>query len=261
MDLMDLHSQLMPVIEKAREAVITIYREEERFAVEYKADNSPLTLADQASNQIICEGLSRYSPEIPIISEENKLVPYHVREAYDYCWLVDPLDGTKEFVKRNGEFTINVALIHKGRSIFGMVDIPVQQCTYYAMKGQGAFKQTGETSERIKVRNFRAGDDGLFFVCSRSHLSEETQKYINRYSYPELVSKGSALKFLVIAEGCADIYPRLGPTMEWDTAAAQIILEEAGGKVLRYEDRAPLTYNKADLLNPYFIAAGQGELS
>ena len=226
------------------------------FDIMLKSDDSPLTLADKKSNDVICASLHNLNHDIPIISEENKTIDYEVRQDYEYCWMVDPLDGTKEFIKRNGEFTVNIALLYKNYPVLGVVYAPVARTLYWALKGQGAYKTNGEEVTKIKVTTFTSQDPGLRVVCSRSHLDSETQKFIDDLLLPEKISKGSSLKFLILAEGGAEFYPRLAPTMEWDTAAAHIILEEAGGKVYRAADKTPLQYNKKNLLNPFFIATG-----
>ena len=242
--------------------IMEIYADESRFGVESKADDSPLTLADKESNRVICDGLQKLTPSIPIISEENKEIDYAERKAYDYAWLVDPVDGTKEFIKRNGEFTVNIALILNGAPVLGVVYVPATKALYWASRKEGAFLSTdGGAPVKLKASSFSMKDKGLKVVCSRSHLNDDTAAFIDKLDQPEKVSKGSSLKFLILAEGGAQVYPRLAPTMEWDTGAAQIILEEAGGKVIDVETGLPLAYNKKQLRNPHFIAYGhlQGE--
>ena len=226
------------------------------LGVELKADESPLTLADQAANEVICRALEKLSVQYPIISEENKAVPYETRKNYDYHWLVDPLDGTKEFIKRNGEFTVNIALIHAGKPVMGVVYVPCFDETYWGAEGVGAFLEANGKTTRLEVPAFKLADEGLNVVCSRSHLNDDTQAFVDKLKNPSLVPTGSSLKFLIIAKGEAHVYPRLGPTMEWDTAAAQAVLEQAGGSVIDEETKQPLRYNKENLLNPYFIAYG-----
>ncbi|GLR19247.1 3'(2'),5'-bisphosphate nucleotidase CysQ [Portibacter lacus] len=245
--------KLQEIAINAGHAILKIY-ESDDFGVEVKGDDSPLTKADQAANTIICDGLVTLFPEIPIISEENKEVPYEVRKDYDYFWLVDPLDGTKEFIKRNGEFTVNIALIKKDKVVGGIVYTPVTDDLYYAFSNKGAFHKKGTEILELKANAFKMDDPNLGVVCSRSHLNEGTQKFIDQLNQPNLVSKGSSLKFLILASGGAELYPRIAPTMEWDTAAAQIILEEAGGSVVNEETGKGLTYNKEVLRNPYFVA-------
>lgn len=248
---------IIQIAERAGDAIMDIYKNEEDFGIEAKADDSPLTKADQASNDVICRGLEALSTQYPIISEENKLMAYEDRKDFERFWLVDPLDGTKEFIKRNGEFTVNIALIENGAPIVGVVYAPVLDEMYWGIVGEGAFlRKNGETRE-ISASKFNMVQPGLRVVCSRSHLNEETQAFIDNLIDPEKVSQGSSLKFLVLARGSAELYPRIAPTMEWDTAAAQCVLEAAGGTVLEYETKQPLRYNKESLLNPYFVAQGQ----
>ena len=253
-----LLQSLVAIAREAGEAILTIYHDEARFEqVDMKADDSPLTLADQASHHHIMQRLQALTPEIPVLSEEGKAIDYAERSQWGQFWLVDPLDGTKEFIKRNGEFTVNIALIEGQRVIMGCVHVPVLGVTYYAAQGEGAFVQRGEEApEAIEAARFRMRDSGLRLVCSRSHMSPEVEAYVQQFDAPETVSMGSSLKLVLVAEGKADIYPRLGPTMEWDTAAAQIIVEEAGGTVLEHATNQPLRYNKENLLNPYFIVFG-----
>ncbi len=254
--LVSLINQVLPIARAAGDKIMEVYEDVDNFNVEQKDDNSPLTRADKEANKIICDGLEKLSVRYPIISEENKAIPYSERKNFDYCWMVDPLDGTKEFIKRNGEFTVNIALIHQGHSVAGVVYAPVLDEMYYAIKGQGALKvSTGKTSA-LASTYYHSKEKALSIVCSRSHLNEATQAFIDDYDEPLKVSKGSSLKFLILAAGGAQVYPRLAPTMEWDTAAAHIILEEAGGSIVKAENGKPLEYNKEDLLNPHFIATG-----
>ncbi len=248
--------EVIDIARKAGDAIMKIYGTDD-FQIESKSDESPLTIADQTANKIICDGLEKMEVKYPIISEENKTLPYADRKDYTYFWLVDPLDGTKEFIKRNGEFTVNIALVHNQRPIAGVVYAPVVDEMYWAIKGEGAFLEKESGLEELKPDAFKWSDSGLNLVCSRSHLNEETEKFVADFDKPNLVSKGSSLKFLILAKGDAHIYPRLAPTMEWDTGAAQIILEEAGGSVINNETKEPLLYNKENLLNPYFVAAGK----
>ena len=252
-----LIQELKSIALDAGEAILEIYNDESKFEITHKADESPLTQADQKANEIICRRLKDFIPEIPIISEENKQIPFSERKDFTYVWLVDPLDGTKEFIKRNGEFTVNIALIRKGRVVFGVVYVPVSKEMYWATMGQGAFYAKGSDEPvRLQASKYNMNQKGLSVVCSRSHLNEDTAAFIDKLNEPEKVSKGSSLKFLILAQGSAHIYPRLAPTMEWDTGAAQIILEESGGKVINVETNKPLEYNKENLLNPFFIAYG-----
>jgi len=249
--------EVRDICRKAGEAILEIYENEKDFGVESKADESPLTIADQKANKIICDALAKMDYAFPIISEENKEVPYEDRKSYAYYWLVDPLDGTKEFIKRNGEFTVNIALIKEDTVVAGVVYAPVLDEMYWALKGAGAFvKYKGSEPQALSATKFSESDKALKIVCSRSHLNEATQTFVDQYESPDLVPKGSSLKFLILAQGAAQVYPRLAPTMEWDTAAAQIIVEEAGGKVINYDTKEPLKYNKEVLRNPSFVAYG-----
>ena len=256
MNLLAFRDQLKEIVIKAGEEILDIYQQPELFAVEHKADQSPLTAADKAANEVICTSLQKMSEHFPIISEENKMVPFELRKTYPYFWCVDPLDGTKEFIKRNGEFTVNIALIAQNRPILGIIHIPVTGEIYFGAKGEGAFYREEDGWKKISSVPFTYQDKGLKILCSRSHLSDDTSNYIEQFEEPELLPRGSSLKFLVIARGQAHIYPRLGPTMEWDTAAAQIILEESGGQVVEFASGKPLHYNKESLLNPDFLAFG-----
>ena len=251
----DSIKQLKSIAHNAGAAILQVYNHDD-FGILIKKDKSPLTKADKAANEVICAGLDELDEQYPIISEENRNVPYSVRRNYSVFWLVDPLDGTKEFIKRNGEFTVNIALISDGCPVFGVVYTPVTNTMYFAVKGRGAFVETDNGISKLEAATFSMTDSGLNVVCSRSHLNDETKAFIDKLETPDTVSKGSSLKFLILANGQAHLYPRIAPTMEWDTGAAQCVLEEAGGKVVEYETGEPLMYNKEVLLNPYFLATG-----
>lgn len=257
MHLPTLTEKVIQLAIEAGAAILEIYHKESDWQIEDKEDHSPLTIADRRANEIICAGLQQLTPDIPIISEENKTIPYEERKGYTYCWLVDPLDGTKEFIKRNGEFTVNIALVHNGAPLLGVVHIPVSEGTFWAYQGSGAHWSHGSRHQRLHAASFDPRSPHLKVVASRSHLNSETEEFIAQFDHPGLVSRGSALKFMLLAEGEAHVYPRLAPTMEWDTAAAQIVLEEAGGSVVEAYTQQPLRYNKPDLLNPHFIAYGK----
>jgi len=246
--------EIIDIAFEAGQKILEIYEDLENFDIETKSDNSPLTRADKEANEIICNRLNKSIFQYPILSEENKMVPYEDRKDYEYLWIVDPLDGTKEFIKRNGEFTVNIALVKNGVPVAGVVFAPVLSEMYYAVKSHGAYMIKQGEKTKLEAKNYKNSDSKLGIVCSRSHLNEETQNFITQLNDPVKVSKGSSLKFLILAAGAAHIYPRLAPTMEWDTAAAQIILEEAGGSVFDAESKQPLRYNKENLLNPHFIA-------
>ena len=255
-ELLALVPELLRISRKAAATILDIYQNEADFGVESKPDDSPLTRADRASNEIICRRLEKLPLKFPIISEENKEADYSERKNWEMCWLVDPLDGTKEFIKKNGDFTTNIALVKNGEVVLGVVGIPVLNEYYWAVKGHGAYVEKKGKKEKLNAAIFSENDANLNIVCSRSHLNKETKNFIEKYNSPNLVSRGSALKFLVLAKGEAHIYPRIAPTMEWDTAAAQIILEEAGGEVMVFETGLPMRYNRENLLNPSFVAKG-----
>lgn len=254
----DVVEEIINISKLAGDKILEVYADEASFGVQFKKDDSPLTRADKLANDVIMSGLQALPTRYPIISEENKLLDYKDRKNYDRFWLVDPLDGTKEFIKRNGDFTVNIALVETGQPIMGVVHVPVTGDTYWGIKNQGAFHKNRKNEvHQLKVNSYKKNDEGLRVVCSRSHINPETQNFIDQLNNPKTVSRGSSLKFLLIAAGKAEMYPRIGPTMEWDTGAAHIVLEEAGGEVLNYETMQPLRYNKENLLNPYFIARGR----
>lgn len=234
---------------EASKAILEIYNKE--FTIEYKDDKSPLTQADKKSNEIICNNLKALYPNIPIMSEENKQVSYEERKNWEYYWCIDPIDGTKEFIKKNGEFTINIALINNNEPVLGVVYAPVIDKMYYAKKGEGAFLN----GQKLPLKVNNTPKEKLYVVASKSHLSPETQEFINNLDTKEIeqVSMGSSLKLCMVAEGSADIYPRLAPTMEWDTAAADAIVRESGKMTYQYDSDKPMVYNKKDLLNPWFV--------
>ena len=224
-------------------------------AVMHKADDSPLTAADLAAHVRIVAGLQQLTPDIPVVSEEG-CVPDEGARAAPVFWLVDPLDGTKEFVARNGEFTVNIALIERGRPVLGVVTVPAQNVSYWGSVGVGAYRrQAGEAqAQRLHVAVPRQAGRPLRVMASKHHFHEDTRALIARMGAHELVQAGSSLKFCRIAEGSADVYPRLGPTCEWDTAAAQAVVEAAGGHVCTLQGE-PLRYGKAEVLNPDFVVS------
>lgn len=238
---------------KAGSAIMEVYQSDD-FGVDHKADDSPLTKADLAAHNVIVHGLKELSPEIPVLSEESADIDFEERKSWDKYWLVDPLDGTKEFIKRNGEFTVNIALIDQGKSILSVVYVPVSEVSYFAAAGVGVFKREAGKKQSIMVKKNSRFKPTV--VGSRSHMSDDVKDYLSRLGQHELVSMGSSLKFCLVAEGKADLYPRLGLTSEWDTAAAQCIVEQAGGRVVTL-DGEPLLYNsKESLLNPHFMVFG-----
>jgi 3'(2'), 5'-bisphosphate nucleotidase len=243
---------LLEIIQESSKAILEIYNDKNLFnVVDFKADHSPLTLADKKSHEIIASRLSAHYPEIPILSEEGKDIPYEKRKGWEYFWLVDPLDGTKEFIKRNGEFTINIALIRNRYPVLGIIHVPFQDTTYYAIEGKGAFKIAGGKESRLAINKNKQG--GLTAVQSRSHASDEEEDFYRKNNVAHFINTGSALKFCMVAEGKADIYYRHGPTMEWDTAAGQAIVEAAGGKVTVADSGERFIYNKEKLRNGGFV--------
>lgn len=241
------------IAHRAGAAILKIY--EHDFEIIEKADKSPLTEADLASHNVIIDGLQTLTPEIPVLSEESTSISYDTRKQWTTYWLIDPLDGTKEFIKRNGEFTVNIALIHEGRAVLGVVYVPVTAVTYYGDSEQGAFKIDSNGS-RSAIGVVSQRQTPLQVAGSRSHAGDSLMQFLGKLGEHEIVSMGSSLKLCLVAEGKADIYPRLGLTSEWDTAAAQAVVEAAGGKVTD-TNMQPLMYNtKESLLNPYFFVFG-----
>jgi 3'(2'), 5'-bisphosphate nucleotidase len=244
---------IIDLAKSAGEAILRIY--ETDFSVYEKSDLSPLTEADLAAHNVISNGLLELTPEIPVLSEESAKIPFSLRKSWKRYWLIDPLDGTKEFVKRNGEFTVNIALIDNHKPILGVIYVPVSKVTYYGSKDAGAFKQLPDSdAESIAVSSKRG--DTVRVAGSRSHAGESLKRYLENLGEHQIVSMGSSLKSCLVAEGLADIYPRLGPTSEWDTGAAQAIVEAAGGR-LTDTRMQPLRYNsKESVLNPDFFVFG-----
>ena len=294
--------EIVAIAKEAGDAIMKIY--EKDFQIEYKDDKSPLTEADLKSNEIIITRLQALNStlniqhstfkDIPIMSEEGKEIPYEERKDWEYYWCIDPIDGTKEFIKKNGEFTVNIALIHKDTPVLGVVYAPALNEMYYAKKGNGAFKTIlndtpqghffqGEcwmmngkinlvNAKKLPLTTNDDPENKLTIVASKSHLTGETQEFIDNLTFniqhSTFISRGSSLKLVMVAEGTADIYPRLAPTMEWDTAAADAIVREAGKMTYQYQQTStndhqlstidqknyrPLQYNKENLLNPWFI--------
>ena len=253
----ELSTLLDPIVELARQAgdaILTVYNSDD-FSVEEKDDKSPLTAADLASHHAIVNGLAALTADIPVLSEESASLPFTERSSWQRYWLVDPLDGTREFIKRNGEFTVNIALIDAGVPVLSVVHVPVSGVTYLACQGLGAFKQEpGGPRKAIRVR--KLGDGPVMVVGSRSHRGESLNNFLDKLGKHDMVGMGSSLKLCLVAEGSADVYPRLGPTSEWDTAAAQCVVEQAGGFVTDTAMK-PLRYNTKDsLLNPFFLVFG-----
>lgn len=260
----NFEERLITLARDASSAILDIY--ETDFYVETKTDSSPLTLADTAAHKIIVKGLRELTPDIPIISEEAVLPEFSERSKWPMYWLVDPLDGTKEFVNRNGEFTVNIALIAENVPLVGVVCVPVQDRTYVGNTSTMDARVYSAAGERqVKSRRFSEKPMEIKVVASRSHVSNELRAYLKSideiFSGVETISMGSSLKLCALADAEADIYPRLGPTSEWDIAAAHAVLVAAGGQIY-VSDGSPLTYNmKEDILNPNFIAVGDSSLS
>lgn len=239
----------------AGEQILELYRADS-LVIEYKDDESPLTAADKKSHQVIVDGLRALS-DLPILSEEAADVPWAERRSWSRYWLVDPLDGTKEFIKKNGEFTVNIALIENGKPVFGVVYVPDSETLYYGLEKVGAYKMCGRRGDvaPIHVADVPVERQGWRIMGSRSHQTDEFTAFVEQFDQPEILFWGSSLKLCLVAEGAADLYPRLGLTSEWDTAAGQAVVEAAGGRVINWESRADLRYNaKESLLNPSFIA-------
>lgn len=251
---------------KAGEEILKIYNDPDAdFQIEAKADNSPLTIADRTSHDVIESFLE--STPYPVLSEEGKTIAFNDRQDWDTLWIVDPLDGTKEFIKKNGEFTVNIALVKDGVPVLGVIYVPVTKELYYGCEEAGAYKKTGIIYEGgidfAKLQDVATPlpipkeDDSYVVVASRSHMSDDTRNFVEklRQAHPnlELTSVGSSIKICLVAEGKADIYPRFAPTMEWDTAAGHAIARAAGKDIYQMDEETPLTYNKEDLLNPWFI--------
>jgi 3'(2'), 5'-bisphosphate nucleotidase len=245
--------EIISIAQKAGKAILEVYNSE-NFEVEIKDDNSPLTKADKASNKIIEIGLNKLNPDIPILSEEGKEISFEDRRNWNMFWCVDPLDGTKEFIKRNGEFTVNIALIKNDLPILGIIYVPVTGETYYGALGEGSYKiDSNEIKRPIMVSSKKLTEE-LTVVQSRSHSGDEENNFYSNYRINKRLSKGSSLKICLVAEGIADIYFRGGPTWEWDTAAGHSILTSAGGSFVN-KDKSELKYNKEVLKHYGFIAS------
>jgi 3'(2'), 5'-bisphosphate nucleotidase len=250
-----LLANLVQLTKAAGEVILKVYHSND-FNVQSKADESPVTAADLAAHYYLMAGLKRLTPNIPVVSEEDtdSLRVPHTNACY---WLIDPLDGTKEFINKNGEFTVNLALIEQHKPSFGLVGVPVANTIYWGGIGLGAFKQKQDNTANIENIHCVKAQNPMRVLASKSHLNEATKALINQLGPTTLIQAGSSLKFIRIAEGLADYYPRLAPTCEWDTGAAQAVLEGAGGSVMQASGEL-MEYGKADILNPFFIATGLG---
>lgn len=253
----DLRETVIGIAQDAAAAIMQVYAS--GFDVVLKADESPVTAADLAAHHCIVDGLSRLTPDLPILSEESALVPWETRRHWGAYWLVDPLDGTREFVKRNGEFSVNIALVYQGAPTFGVVLAPVTGLVWHAMRGEQAFRRQGLHDTVLRTRT--PAHVPLRVATTRSHPASRTQAVIRRMGDVEPVLQGSSLKFCRIAEGELDVYPRMAPTSEWDTAAGQCVLHAAGGALLAAGSGKPFRYNRREsLLNGDFIALGDTSL-
>ena len=250
-------TEIISITQDAGNKIMSVYNQS--FEVHEKLDKTPLTEADLLSHRTIILGLNLVTPNVPVLSEESSKSDFEERFNWKTYWLVDPLDGTKEFIKRNGEFTVNIALVHNHEPIFGVVYAPALKTTYWGGKDLGAHKIEKNVTQEISVRNRPQKISDWKVVGSRSHQSNEFKNFMDNYPEAEIISMGSSLKLCLIAEGAADLYPRLGLTSEWDTAASHALVEAAKGQVLRLPEKTPLRYNEnpTSLLNPYFLVCGE----
>lgn len=243
---------IIHIAEQAGQAILQVYQQDNAaFNITGKDDHSPLTAADLASHNLIIRALAELTPQLPVLSEEAADISWDIRQTWQRYWLVDPLDGTKEFIKRNGEFTVNIALIEQGEPVLGVIHVPVSGKTYYAVKGAGSFLRERAQEKQLMIAPVTKV---LRIVGSRSHPSPQLQDYLQQFTEYELLSVGSSLKFCLVAEGKADIYPRFNPTMQWDTAAGHIIATEAGASVV-FDGLTDNIYQREQLLNPGFIVS------
>lgn len=243
------------IAKDAGDAILDVYNKPDSIKVKEKSDNSPITQADLAAHHIIEKGLSQVTPDIPILSEESAEIPFAERQSWSSFWLVDPLDGTKEFIARTDDFTVNIAFVSNHAPIFGLIYLPIEQTFYYGAKEYGAFKQVlGSEATAISTSD-QSG--ALRVSVSRRHQSDKLKLLLDGLEAYEVIPRGSSIKMCLVAEGSADLYPRLGPTCEWDTGAGQCILEAAGGGIIKADTREPLRYNTKDsLVNPGFFCVG-----
>ena len=259
-----LLAQVVNIAIAAGDVILNVYEKE--YEIAHKADGSPVTTADHRAHDVIVEQLQALTPDIPVLSEESKGIDVEDRLQWPQLWLVDPLDGTKEFIKGNGEFTVNIALIQDGNPVLGVIWVPVKSILYFGEQALGAYKISNLTKLPTQIEDFTKDEnklpieelkDEFVVVASRSHLSDETSDFIEnlkkKHNKVTTTSMGSSLKLCLVAEGKANIYPRFAPTMEWDTAAGQAIVQASGKIVKDYKTRAPLRYNKKSLLNNWFI--------
>lgn len=254
MDFEKLLAGVQAAVSKAGDEILKIYADPELFNTEHKADDSPLTAADLAANRVLVSALTELTPNVPILSEESAQAPWSERQHWRACWVVDPLDGTKEFLKRNDEFTVNVGLVIDHEPVLGVVFAPALGKWYYGAQGLGAWMRLGDAEPQAIQATQRAQERPWRVVGSRSHQSPEMAGFLERLGETEMIAMGSSLKLCLVASGEADVYPRLGPTSEWDTCAAHAVVQVAGGQVLNLENGQPLAYNaRESILNPHFI--------
>ncbi len=249
---------IFSIAQEAGAAILDIYRSSDND-VDYKKDNSPLTLADKRSHEIITKRLNENYPHIPVLSEEAEDIPYETRKEWTQFWLVDPLDGTKEFIKRSGEFTINIALVEHRTPVLGLIHVPVKDATYYSHHGKSYRTSGNDLNNSVPIQIRKVNSGKLTIVASRDHAGPKVKELLGKLPDADTISMGSSLKFCLVAEGAADLYYRDVPTMEWDTAAAQAVVEAAGGSVLT-EEGFPLRYNKKSLRNPALVTTGDKDL-
>lgn len=252
-DLTELIAPVISISRLAGQEILKFY--DSQFEIEFKDDDSPLTAADRAAHELIVQSLSELTPDIPAWSEESATIPFSERAAWSKFWLVDPLDGTKEFIKRNGEFTVNIALVSEHQPVLGVVHVPVDNCEYYGYENGGAF-MSGTATEARRISVDRRASSPVRVVGSRSHRGASLEQYLENLGPHVMVPMGSSLKLCLVAAGEADVYPRLGPTSEWDTAAAQAVVENAGGHVVDLHGQRLLYNTKLDVLNPHFLVFG-----
>jgi len=243
---------------EAGAAIMDVYHSD--YDIQIKADNSPVTEADKKANIIITNKLNQLVPDVPILSEEGRNIPFSERANWEYFWLIDPLDGTKEFIKKNDEFTVNIALIENGKPIFGVVYAPALDLLYWGEVGEGAYKKSGDSAE-VQINILDELNSPVLVAGSRSHPSERMNAFMGQFKESEVRPMGSSLKVCLVADGSVHLYPRLGPTMEWDTGAAHAILKASGGEAIIHGTNEPLRYNKENLLNPEFIASSSNVIA
>lgn len=257
MDVAGMAEAVQSIAQRAGELILEVYNAEAPLQIVAKADNSPVTQADWQSNTLITEALQALTPGIPILSEETPPDDYAIRRAYTYWWLIDPLDGTREFIRRNGEFCVCIALMYREFPVLGVIYVPVLEEMYWAVSGQGSYFRVDGKIHRLHASVFKSSDPALKVACSRSHLDPHTAAFVDNLNQAVLQPVGSARKLGLLARGEIHLYPRLVSLHEWDLAAGQLIVEEAGGKVIDYKTGQRIAYNSPTLYCPPFIAMGQ----